>query len=232
MPIPDIIIAIDGYSSTGKSSFAKLIAGKLGFLYLDSGALYRAVTLFALDNGMIYRGVIDEPALRKALKVLKVSFKPSAESGKYHACMNGKNVERRIRTLRVSEYVSNVAELPFVRSYVDNILHSYGKKGRIVMDGRDIGTAVFPYADLKIFMVAEQKIRAGRRLREMEEKGEKATLDEVLDNLKERDERDSSRTVHPLSKADDAIVLDNSYMTMDDEMDWLEGILRERWPQK
>ena len=231
MKLPDIIIAIDGFSSTGKSTFAKLIAAKLGFMYLDSGALYRAVTLFALNSGFIAKGSkVDEKALREALKKLDVSFRPTAEAGKFHTCIDGRDVERRIRTLKVSSSVSYIAELAFVREYVDRILHEYGKKGRLVMDGRDIGTAVFPDAQLKIFMTADPAIRAERRLKEMQAKGEKATFEDVLKNVLERDKIDSGRAVHPLKQASDAILLDNSHMTMDEEMAWLDKILNERWP--
>jgi cytidylate kinase len=233
MELPDIIIAIDGFSSTGKSSFAKLIAAKFGFMYLDSGALYRAVTLFALDSGFVSKGSkVDEKALRQALKTLKVSFRPTSEAGKYHTCIDGKDVERRIRTLKVSGSVSYIAEIAFVREYVDDILHEYGRKGRIVMDGRDIGTAVFPNAQLKIFMTADPAVRAMRRLKEMQEKGEKGTFEDVLKNVQERDRIDSGRAVHPLMQAPDALLLDNSHMTMDEEMAWLEKILQDRWPGK
>lgn len=231
MRLPDITIAVDGFSSTGKSTFAKLIAARLHYLYLDSGAIYRAVTLYALDKRLIKRGVIDEPALKEALKSLKISFKPSSrESGKYCTCIGGRDVEWRLRTMKVSGYVSPIAVIPFVRAFVDRILHSYGKKGKIVMDGRDIGTAVFPKAELKIFMTADDEVRAGRRLKEMNERGVKTTYEEVLENLRTRDRIDSSRKVHPLKKADDAIVLDNSRMTIEEEMVWLEGVLREKWP--
>lgn len=227
--IPDIIIAIDGYSSTGKSSFAKLIAARLGYLYLDSGALYRAVTLFAIENGLIADdNSIDTDGLEKALGDLDVHFEDRGHG--FRTYMNGRCVEQKIRTLAVSAKVSPVSAVPQVRAYVDGKLREFGRNKRIVMDGRDIGTTVFPNAELKIFMTADTAVRARRRAAELEAKGEKADVAEVTRNLEERDFIDSHRTVSPLTKAEDAVVLDNSDMTMDDQMTWLENLLEERYP--
>lgn len=226
--IPAITIAIDGYSSTGKSSFAKRIARELDFHYLDSGALYRAVTLYALEKGYISpEGNIDTASLEIDLQSLDVHFD---EQGR--TCIGGRCVENEIRTLRVSGKVSPISTVPQVRDYVNRILRLCGKNGRIVMDGRDIGTTVFPNAELKIFMTADPMVRASRRAAEMQAKGEKADIDEVLANLKERDYIDSHREVSPLTQAPDAVVLDNSSMTMDDQMEWVLDLIEKRFAKK
>ena len=226
--IPAITIAIDGYSSTGKSSFAKRIARELDFHYLDSGALYRAVTLYALDKGYISpEGNIDTASLERDLQSLDVHFD---EQGR--TCIGGRCVENEIRTLRVSGKVSPISTIPQVRDYVNRLLRICGKDGRIVMDGRDIGTTVFPNAELKIFMTADPMVRASRRAAEMQAKGEKADIDEVLANLKERDYIDSHREVSPLTQAPDAVVLDNSSMTMDDQMEWVLDLIEKRFAKK
>lgn len=226
--IPAITIAIDGYSSTGKSSFAKRIARELDFHYLDSGALYRAVTLYALEKGYISpEGNIDTASLERDLQSLDVHFD---EQGR--TCIGGRCVENEIRTLRVSGKVSPISTIPQVRDYVNRLLRLCGKNGRIVMDGRDIGTTVFPNAELKIFMTADPMVRASRRAAEMQAKGEKADLDEVLANLKERDYIDSHREVSPLTQAPDAVVLDNSSMTMDDQMEWVLDLIEKRFAKK
>ena len=224
MQIPDIIIAIDGYSSTGKSSFAKLVANEFSFLYLDSGALYRGVTLFAIENGHIGQdNTINVPELESALETLDLHFGPE---GTY---IGDRCIEKEIRAMYVAEKVSPIATVAEVRAFVDRKLREFGKNGRIVMDGRDIGTTVFPNAELKIFMTADPMVRAQRRADEMKAKGMEADIQEVLKNLQERDYIDSHREVSPLSQAEDAIVLDNSYMTMEDQMTWLKGILKERF---
>lgn len=228
MPAPDIIIAVDGYSSTGKSSFAKLIAADLGYVYLDSGALYRGVTLFAMENGFIDDScVIDVPGLLKAMEGLDLHFENHGDGSRLY--MGARCVEKEIRTLAVSSKVSPVSAVPQVRAFVDEILHAAGRARRIVMDGRDIGSAVFPDAEVKIFMTADPLVRAKRRALELEAKGEKADIDEVLANLRERDYIDSHRDVSPLTKADDAVVLDNSDMTFDDQMEWFRKLLKERF---
>jgi cytidylate kinase len=224
MHIPDIIIAIDGYSSTGKSSFAKIVANEFSFLYLDSGALYRCVTLFAIENGFIDEECkIDVPGLAAALENLDIHF---GEGGEH---IGERCIEQEIRSLAVANKVSPIATVAEVRDFVDRKLREFGKNKRIVMDGRDIGTTVFPDAELKIFMTADPMIRAQRRAAEMEAKGNKTDLQEVLKNLQERDYIDSHREVSPLTQAADAIVLDNSHMTMNDQLEWLKGIISERF---
>ena len=224
MHIPDIIIAIDGYSSTGKSSFAKVIANEFSFLYLDSGALYRGVTLFAIENGLIADdNTIDVPMLDKALENLDLHF------GKGGTYIGDRCIEAEIRSLAVADKVSPIATVAQVRNFVDRKLREFGKSKRVVMDGRDIGTTVFPDAELKIFMTADPMIRAQRRADEMRAKGEDVKMDEVLRNLQERDYIDSHREVSPLTQAADAVVLDNSYMTMAEQLEWLKGIIAERF---
>ena len=224
MNIPDIIIAIDGYSSTGKSSFAKIIANEFSFLYLDSGALYRGVTLFAIENGFINDACeMDIPALENALQELDLHF---GEGGTYIA---ERCIESEIRSMAVADKVSPIATVPQVRAFVDRKLREFGAKKRVVMDGRDIGTTVFPDAELKIFMTADPLVRARRRAEEMAVKGEDTDIELVLKNLQERDYIDSHRETSPLTKADDAIVLDNSDMTMEDQLKWLKKIISERF---
>ena len=224
MNIPDIIIAIDGYSSTGKSSYAKIIANEFSFLYLDSGALYRGVTLFAIENGFINDNCeIDVPGLEKALENIDLHF---GEGGTY---IGDRCIEAEIRSMAVADKVSPIATVPEVRNFVDRKLREFGAKKRVVMDGRDIGTTVFPNAELKIFMTADPLVRARRRAEEMAAKGDTADIETVLKNLQERDYIDSHREVSPLTQAEDAIVLDNSYMTMDDQMEWLKKIISEKF---
>ena len=224
MELPDIIIAIDGYSSTGKSTLAKLIAKGYSFLYLDSGALYRAVTLYALEHGLIDgEGRIDEDGLKASLDGLDVDFKTD---GTY---IGERRVEQEIRTLEVSSHVSPVSAIPFVRAFVDERLHAFGKRKRVVMDGRDIGTTVFPDAEIKIFMTATAEVRAQRRFNEMKEKGQEPVMEEVMKNLLERDYIDSHREVSPLSRAADAYVLDNSDMTLHEETVWFQGLAQGKF---
>ncbi len=224
MQIPDIIIAIDGYSSTGKSSFAKIMANEFSFLYLDSGALYRGVTLFAIENGFISDdNSIDVPGLDKALETLDIHF------GKEGTYIGERCIEKEIRSLEVAGKVSPIATVAEVRDFVDRKLREFGKNKRIVMDGRDIGTTVFPQAELKIFMTADPVVRAQRRAAEMEAKGDKVQLEDILKNLQERDYIDSHREVSPLTQAPDAVVLDNSHMTMQQQLEWVKNIIAERF---
>ena len=224
MHIPDIIIAIDGYSSTGKSSFAKIIANEFSFLYLDSGALYRGVTLFAIEGGFITDdNTIDVPGLMSAIEGLDLHFGPQ---GTY---IGERCIEDEIRTLAVASKVSPIATVSQVRDFVDRKLRELAKDGRVVMDGRDIGTTVFPNAELKLFMTADPLIRAQRRAEEMIAKGLEVNIEDVLKNLQERDYIDSHREASPLSQAEDAIVLDNSQMTMDQQLEWLKNIISERF---
>ena len=223
MQIPDIIIAIDGYSSTGKSSFAKIVAHEFSFLYLDSGALYRGVTLFAIENGYIGDdNTINVPELEKALNNIDIHFGPE---GTY---IGERCIEKEIRSMEVAGKVSPIAAVAEVRAFVDRKLREFGKNGRIVMDGRDIGTTVFPEAELKIFMTADPLVRAQRRADEMKAKGVEADIQEVLKNLQERDYIDSHREVSPLTQAEDAIVLDNSHMTMEEQLEWLKEQFKQR----
>lgn len=224
MKLPDIIIAIDGYSSTGKSTLAKLIAEHFSFLYLDSGALYRGVTLHALENNLISEdGAIDEAALKAALPKLDLDFR----AGGTH--IGDRCIEKEIRTLEVSGHVSPVSAIPFVREYVDERLHAFGRRKRVVMDGRDIGTTVFPDAEVKIFMTASDEVRAKRRYDEMKAKGQDPTMEEVMKNLRERDYIDSHREMSPLSRAADAFVLDNSDMNLHEELVWFQGLAQGRF---
>lgn len=224
MTIPDIIIAIDGYSSTGKSSFAKLVAAGFGFLYLDSGALYRGVTLFAQRMGLIGEDNVVSDALETALEGLDLHF--SAE-GK--TCIGEDCVESEIRSMKVSSQVSPIAAVPYVRAFVDRKLHELASSGRVVMDGRDIGTTVFPNAQIKVFMTASLEVRARRRYDEMVAKGEKPDFEQVVANLQERDYIDSHRSTSPLRQAADAFVLDNSQMSMGEELAWLRGVVQGKF---
>lgn len=224
MTIPDIIIAIDGYSSTGKSSFAKLVAAGFGFLYLDSGALYRGVTLFAQRMGLIGEDNVVSDALETALEGLDLHF--SAE-GK--TCIGEDCVESEIRSMKVSSQVSPIAAVPYVRTFVDRKLHELASSGRVVMDGRDIGTTVFPNAQIKVFMTASLEVRARRRYDEMVAKGETPDLEQVVANLQERDYIDSHRSTSPLKQAADAFVLDNSQMSMGEELAWLRGVVQGKF---
>lgn len=228
MHIPDITIAIDGYSSTGKSSFARMIAREFSLLYLDSGALYRGVTLYAIENNLISSdGTVDVPGLSSALAGLDIHFVGTGDDRRTY--MGNRCIETEIRSLAVSGKVSPVAALPQVRAYVDARLKELGRKKRVVLDGRDIGTTVFPDAELKIFMTADVNVRAERRAAEMRSRGEDVRIEDVLHNLQERDYIDSHRETSPLAMADDAIVLDNSHMTLQDQMVWFKGILAEKF---
>lgn len=222
--VPDIIIAVDGCSSTGKSSFAKELARTFGFLYLDSGALYRGVTLFAQEKGLISEDNLISDELEQALEGLDLHF---GEGGFLY--ISQRCIESEIRGMKVSSQVSPISALSYVRAYVDERLHMLSSGGRVVMDGRDIGTTVFPHAELKIFMTARDEVRAKRRFDEMLAKGGNPVYEEVLANLKERDYIDSHRSVSPLRQADDAFVLDNSDMTMKEELSWIMGVIQGKF---
>ena len=229
MTLPDITIAVDGFSATGKSTFAKLVAKDFGFLYLDSGAMYRAVTLFAQENGMIDANAnLDLEALKKALdKGLDIHFEHTEDGCK--TFIGDRCVEKDIRTMAVSSQVSPVSAVGFVRNFVDDKLHAFSAAGRVIMDGRDIGTTVFPNAEVKIFMTARPEVRAQRRFDELVEKGENPVMEEVMKNLQERDYIDSHREVSPLSRAADAFVMDNSDMTLHEETVWMLGLLQGKF---
>lgn len=224
MRIPDIKIAVDGYSSTGKSSFAKLLARKFDFLYLDSGAMYRGVTYFAQQQGYITPDNVISEDLEGALADLDLHFEEGSQ-----LFMGTECIESQIRSMTVSSQVSPIATVPYVRAWVDERLHAFSEGGRVVMDGRDIGTTVFPDAEIKIFMTASPEVRAQRRYDEMVAKGQNPNLQEVLENLQQRDYIDSHRATSPLKKADDAFTLDNSDMTMAEELAWVQGLIQGRF---
>ncbi|MDE6010509.1 MAG: (d)CMP kinase [Muribaculaceae bacterium] len=222
-----IIVAIDGYSSSGKSTMARQLARETGYLYVDSGAMYRAVTLYALRHGMARKGEgVDVTALVATLPDIEVAFR-LAPDGTQHTTLNGEDVEKEIRLMEVSEMVSPVAVIPEVRRRLTAIQKSYGVNKGIVMDGRDIGTAVFPEAEMKVFVNASPEVRARRRVDELLSKGEKVDYDEVYSNVVERDRIDSTRKESPLRKAADALELDNDDMTREEQMEWLLERFRE-----
>ena len=215
-----IIIAIDGHSSCGKSTFAKAIAARLGYIFIDTGAMYRAVTLYALENGAIEMGVLDEQRIVAMLPDIDIDFRFNPQRGASDIYVNGDLVEGTIRTIEVSNYVSQVSSVGAVREKLVALQQQMGLKRGVVMDGRDIGTVVFPDAELKIYMTADAMVRAERRFKELTAKGDKVTLEEIYENVVSRDKADMSRAISPLRKADDAIVLDNSYMSVEEQMEW------------
>ena len=217
-----IIIAIDGYSSCGKSTMAKALARNIGYIYFDSGAMYRAVTLYALENGAIRSGLVDEEAVVRLLGDISITFRFNPQRGASDIYVNGDLVEGKIRTIEVSNCVSPVSAIAEVREKLVAMQQEMGRKRGVVMDGRDIGTVVFPDAELKIFMTADPKVRAERRYAELTAKGDKVSFDEILDNVVSRDKADMSRAISPLQQAEDAIVLDNSYMTVAEQMEWFD----------
>ena len=220
-----LTIAVDGYSSCGKSTFAKEIARKLNYKYIDSGAMYRAITLLCSKKNIIRGEEINIKALELLLADTDIDFRFTDTRNRHETFLNGKNVEDEIRTAGVSDYVSQVSEIGQVREKMVLIQRRYGKEGGIVMDGRDIGTVVFPDADLKIFMTANPEIRAERRYKELKGKGIDSDFEAVKKNIEKRDHIDSNRKISPLKKAADAIVLDNSNMTVPEQMEWFEELL-------
>ena len=223
-----ITIAIDGFSSCGKSTMAKMLAKEVGYIYVDTGAMYRAVTLFAMRNGMIApNGDVDRDALKAKMDALHVEFKLNPQTGKAETYLNGENVEHEIRGMEVSAHVSAIAAIDFVRTALVAQQQRMGHDKGIVMDGRDIGTVVFPDAELKVFVTASAEVRAQRRFDELVGKGMKANYDEILHNVQERDYIDSHREVSPLRKAEDAIELDNGQLTIVEQLQWLMDKFRE-----
>lgn len=220
-----IIIAIDGFSSTGKSTVAKQLAKKLGYVYIDSGAMYRAITYFAMTNGFIDKNSFDVDGLISKLDAIQVSFKFNKDLGFAEVYLNGVNVEKEIRTLEVSNFVSKVSAIPEVRIQLVKQQHQLGLQKGIVMDGRDIGTVVFPDAELKLFMTASAETRALRRYKELKVKGDDVSFEDVLKNIQERDHIDSTRDDSPLYKANDAIEIDNSNMTMEEQFDMMMDLV-------
>ena len=215
-----IVIAIDGFSSCGKSTFAKAIAARLGYIFIDTGAMYRAVTLYALEQGAIVEGKVDEAAVVALLPEVNITFKFNAERGASDVYVNGELAEGKIRTIEVSNCVSSVSSIREVREKLVAMQQQMGRERGVVMDGRDIGTVVFPDAELKIFMTAEPKVRAERRYAELTAKGDKVTMEEILENVISRDKADMERAISPLRQAEDAVVLDNSYMGVEEQMAW------------
>lgn len=224
-----IIVAIDGHSSCGKSTMAKDLAREVGYIYVDTGAMYRAVTLFAMRNNLFdAEGNINTERLEQLLPEVKISFKLDPETSRPMACLNGEVVEQEIRSLEVSQHVSPIAALPFVRAKLVEQQQAMGKEKGIVMDGRDIGTVVLPEAELKIFVTASAEIRAQRRYKELQAKGMPADFDDILKNVEERDYIDSHRATSPLRQADDALVLDNSHLTIEEQKKWLMEKFNEK----
>ena len=222
-------MAIDGHSSCGKSTMAKDLAREVGYIYVDTGAMYRAVTLFAMRNNLFdAEGNINTERLEQLLPEVKISFKLDPETSRPMACLNGEVVEQEIRSLEVSQHVSPIAALPFVRAKLVEQQQAMGREKGIVMDGRDIGTVVFPEAELKIFVTASAEIRAQRRYKELQAKGMPADFDDILKNVEERDYIDSHRATSPLRQADDALVLDNSHLTIEEQKKWLMEKFNEK----
>ena len=222
-----IIIAVDGFSSCGKSTFAKAIAARLGYIFIDTGAMYRAVTLYALEHGAIRSGIVDEEAVCRLLDQIAITFRFNPARGASDIYVNGDLVEGKIRTIEVSNCVSQVSAIPAVRKKLVAMQQEMGRRRGVVMDGRDIGTVVFPDAELKLFMTADPAVRARRRYDELTAKGQQVTLEEIERNVRERDKADMSRAISPLRQADDAIVLDNSHMTVDEQMEWFVRLFDE-----
>lgn len=213
-----IIIAIDGYSSGGKSTFAKAVAAKLGYIFIDTGAMYRAVTLYAMRQG-----IADDPAaITAALPGIRIDFRFNPQTGRSDVYLNGENVETEIRRIDVSNRVSSVSSIPEVRAKLVAMQQEMGRAKGVVMDGRDIGTVVFPDAELKIFMTADPRVRAERRYKELTAKGETVSMEEIERNIRERDRQDETREVSPLRRAADAVLLDNSRMTVEQQMEWID----------
>ena len=223
-----ITIAIDGHSSCGKSTMAKDLARRIGYVYIDTGAMYRAVTLFAMRHNLIANGQVDAAKLQEEMGNIHISLRLNPETQRPDTYLNGECVEREIRTMEVSRHVSLIAALPFVRSAMVEMLREMGKEKGVVMDGRDIGTVVFPHAELKIFVTASAEVRAQRRYDELTAKGEKCNYEEILENVKERDHIDSTRETSPLRQAEDAIVLDNTHMTIPEQENWLMEEYKKR----
>ncbi len=221
-----IVVAIDGYSSCGKSTFARAIARRMGYLFVDTGAMYRAVTLFAIRTGAVGAdGALDVAALVARLPEVSVTFRLDPATGVGEVYLGDENVEERIRSIEVSRAVTAVSQVPGVRAKLVALQQCMGRDRGLVMDGRDIGTVVFPDAELKIFMTADPAVRARRRYDELRAKGQEVPLAEIEENIRSRDEADRSRAISPLRQAADAIVLDNSHMTLDEQMEWVAGLI-------
>ena len=215
-----IVIAIDGFSSCGKSTFAKAIAARLGYIFIDTGAMYRAVTLYSLEHGAVVDGEVQQDKVVELLPQIEISFHFNAERGASDIYVNGVEVEQKIRSIEVSNLVSKISSIAQVREKLVAMQQRMGQERGVVMDGRDIGTVVFPDAELKIYMTADPAVRAQRRYDELTAKGDDVTLDEILENVISRDHADMNREISPLRQAEDAIVLDNSHMSVEEQMAW------------
>lgn len=222
-----IVIALDGHSSSGKSTMAKDLAREIGYIYIDTGAMYRAVTLYSLQHHFCEGEQVNEEALEKALDDIRITFRPNPETGRPDTYLNGVNVEKEIRSIEVARWVSAIASLGCVREALVAKQQAMGKEKGIVMDGRDIGTVVFPNAELKIFVTASPEVRAQRRVDELKAKGENVSYEDILDNVKRRDHIDSTRAISPLRQAEDALVLDNSHMSIEEQKAWLLARYKE-----
>ena len=223
-----IIIAVDGYSSTGKSTTAKAVAKALGYVYIDTGAMYRGVTYLALEKGLVSTQGVEIKPLMKALRHSKFNFVYNPALGFSELYLDGKNIEDNIRSIDVANWVSEIAKQPEVRTFLVNLQRKMGEEKGVVMDGRDIGTVVFPEAELKIFMTASEQIRAQRRFEELQQKGEQASYEQVLKNIQERDYQDTHRTESPLQKAEDAIEIDNSDTTVIEVVSQIVQLAQEK----
>lgn len=223
-----IIIAVDGYSSCGKSTFAKAIAKKFDYIYIDTGAMYRAATLFALNNKLIGEGFFEKDNLIARLKDIAVTFAKNPVNNRVETFLNNVNVEEEIRSLYVSQFVSQVSQVKEVREKMVDLQRKMGESKGVVMDGRDIGSVVFPNAEIKLFMTADPNVRAQRRFDELKAKGQEVSFDDILKNVNDRDVQDTTRAESPLVKAADAVVLDNSYMTPEQQMEWFEKLFESK----
>ena len=219
-PSKKIVIAIDGFSSCGKSTFAKAMASRLGYIFIDTGAMYRAVTLYALQQGAIRSGIVDNDAVVALLNDVEITFRFNPQRGASDIYVNGDLAEGKIRSIEVSNCVSSVSSIREVREKLVAMQQQMGRDRGVVMDGRDIGTVVFPDAELKIYMTADARVRAERRYAELKAKGDDVTMEEILENVISRDNADMTRAISPLRRADDAIELDNSYMSVEEQMAW------------
>lgn len=226
-----IVIAVDGFSSCGKSTFAKMVAAHLGYIFIDTGAMYRGVTLWAIENGCIDNGILNEERLVANLDRIQIDFRFNPERGASDIYVCGEWAEGKIRTITVSNLVSAVSAIGEVRRRLVAMQQEMGRDKGVVMDGRDIGTVVFPSAELKIFMTADPEVRAERRYKELQAKGEEVSREEIVENIRQRDHLDQTRAISPLRKADDAIVLDNGGMSLEEEMEWFDEIFREKISQ-
>lgn len=223
-----IVIAVDGFSSCGKSTFAKMVAAHLGYIFIDTGAMYRAVTLWAIEHDCVQNGILDEERLVANLEKIHIDFRFNPDRGASDIYVDGEWVEGKIRTITVSNLVSAVSAIGEVRARLVAMQQEMGRDKGVVMDGRDIGTVVFPNAELKIFMTADPEVRAERRYQELLAKGEEVSREEIVENILQRDHLDQTRAISPLRKADDAIVLDNGGMTLEEEMSWFDEIFRSK----